>query len=206
MWRIASVVVGVSLILATLGIVMLASTSQLHALQQFNDPLFFVKRQVLAFALALALALLCSRVDYHWWNMLAVPLTLLAVVLLIGALLPGVGVTVKGSSRWIRFGPINFQPSEFGKLAVIMLMAWYIARRQRHVHELGQGLLLPLFLVGVVAGLIFIAPDFGTTALVVIVAMLMMYAGGTRFSYLLVTSALGFSAFVIAVIDRKSVV
>ncbi len=201
MWRTASVVVGVSLILATLGIVMLASTSHVHGLQQFDNPNYFVMRQLVALMVALLLSFVCTRIDYRWWHTLAIPLCVISAVLLVLALLPGIGVTVKGSSRWIRLGPINFQPSEFAKLAVIVLMAWYMSWQQRYTREFWRGMMIPLALLGLLAGLIFKAPDFGTTALVVVVAMLIMYAGGTRFSYLLVTASLGLAAFTVAIMQ-----
>jgi len=199
MWRTASILVGVVLILTALGVVMLASTSSVHGLQQFGDPHYFVKRQALALCVALVLGFVASRIDFRLWRAWALPLTLVTIVLLIMALLPGIGVTVKGSSRWIRFGPLTFQPSELGKLAAIVLLAWYMARSQRSAREFVRGLLVPMGLLGVIAILILAAPDFGTTMLVGVVGMLIMFAGGTRPGYLCVTGALGAVTFLILI-------
>ncbi len=195
MWRTASVLVGVVLTLTLFGVVMLLSTSSVHGLQQFGDPNYFVKRQVVALCLALVFGFLAARLDYRIWRTWAIPLALVAVVLLIMALLPGVGVTVKGSSRWIRLGPMSFQPSELGKLASIVLLAWYMARSQRGAREFVRGLVVPLALLGMIAILILAAPDFGTTMLVGVVGMLIMLAGGTRVGYLTITAALGAVGF-----------
>ena len=199
MWRTASVLVGVTLILTTLGFIMLASTSSAHALLQTGDAHFYVKRQALALALALVMGYCATRIDYDIWQRVAIPLALITIVLLILALTPVVGVRVGGSNRWVRFGPFNFQPSELGKLSAIILMAWYMARSQRVVKSLGRGLLLPLIILGSIIGLIFIAPDFGTTMLVGVVGMAIMFAGGSRISYLAVTAAIGLCSFVLAV-------
>jgi cell division protein FtsW len=200
MWRTASVLVGVTLILTTLGIIMLASTSSIHALQQTGNPYFYVKRQMVALIMALVVGVVAARIDYSIWRKMAIPLALVSMVLLVLALTPGIGVRVGGSNRWVRVGPINFQPSELGKMAVIVLMSWYMSRSQRHVRKLVQGLLVPLLLLGLIVGLIFAAPDFGTTMLVGVVGMALMYAGGTRISYLIVTAILGLSAFMLAVL------
>lgn len=199
MWRTTSILVGVVLILTTTGIIMLASTSSVHGLQQFGDPNYFVKRQAIALCVALAMGFALSRIDYRLWRVWAIPLACVAVVLLLMAKLSAIGVEVKGSSRWIRVGPLTFQPSELAKLAAITLLAWYMARVQRVAREFVRGLLIPLFLLGTISLLIFIAPDFGTTALVAGVGLLLMFAGGTRFSYLIVTAALGLVSFTILV-------
>lgn len=201
MWRTASVLVGITLILTALGLVMLASTSGIHAEQQVGDPLYYVKRQLVALCFAMVMAFFVSRIDYHWWNRFALPLAVLAAVLLILALLPGIGVRAGGSNRWIRLGPINFQPSELGKLAAIVVISWYMARTQRHVKRFGKGLLVPLLYLGVIVGLIFLAPDYGTTALVAVVGLILMYAGGTRLNYLCITAVLGVGAFGLAILQ-----
>ncbi len=199
MWRTASILVGVVLILTAFGLVMLASTSGVHGVQQFGDPHFFVKRQAIALCVALVLGYLCYRVDYETWRVWAIPFTIVTCVLLVLALTPGIGVTVKGSSRWIRLGPLTFQPSELAKLAAIVLVAWYVCRSPRQMREFARGLILPMAILGVILLLILAAPDFGTTFLVGVVGMLLMFAGGTRIPYLVVTGALGGAALLILI-------
>ncbi len=200
MWRTASVLVGVSLILAAFGLIMLTSTSADHAVRTVGDPMFFVKRQALWLAVALIVGYVISRVDAQIWNQLAIPMLGVSVILLVLALVPGIGMRIGGSNRWVRIGPINFQPSEFAKLAIIASVAWYFSRNQRRADELLRGLLVPLFIMGIPVGLIFISPDFGTTFLIMAVGMIIMFAGGTRISHLVVTAILGLSAFILAVL------
>ncbi len=202
MWKTASVLVGIVLVLITLGIVMLASTSGVHGETQFGDASYFLKRQALALALAIPVFFVMARIDYRLWRMGAIPLYVVTVVLLIMALTPGIGVTIKGSSRWIRFGPyFNFQPSELAKMTVVIFLAWYMTRMQRRAGEFLKGLVVPLILLGMIAGLIFLAPDFGTTMLVGLAGMILMFVGGTRIGYLLVTGISGGALFAIAVMQ-----
>lgn len=198
MWRTTSILVGIVLILVTLGVVMLASTSRVQGQTQFDDPLFFLRRQVAWLIVAVIVAVIVSTLDYHAWRVLAVPLLLLSVALLVLVLIPGIGRNVKGSSRWLWYG----QPSELAKFAVITFLAWWMARFQRYAHDLKLGLLVPLGCLGVVLGLIFVEPDFGTTLLVAMVGMTVMFVGGTRIGYLVIASAVGLSAFALAIMQN----
>lgn len=199
MWKTTTVLIGIVLILIAFGVVMLTSTSAAHGAEQFKDPLFFVKRQVIALVLAFIIGAITARLDYHVWRTFAIPLAMFSTILLVLALIPGVGLEVKGSHRWIRMGPVQFQPSELGKWAMIVMISTYIVHYQRRMRDLRRGLIFPFAVCGLTAGLIFISPDFGTTVLVVAVGMALMFVGGTRISYLLISGATGFSLFILAV-------
>ncbi len=199
MRKTASVMLGSVLILLTLGVVMLASTSSIRAESVFGDPLFYIKKQVVWLCVASVGCIAAARVDYHIWRRAAVPLAGLCVVLLVMTLIPNVGVTVNGSRRWLRFAMLNFQPSELAKPSVILLLAWWLARIRWHVKEFKQGMLIPMSALGVILLLVFAEPDYGTTMLIAVVGMLMMFTAGTRFIYLLVAGLLGASAFCFAI-------
>lgn len=202
MWKTTSILICIVLVLVALGIVMLASTSTVQGKSLFADSGYFLKRQAAWLAVGFLLALAAAQVDYHYWRSLALPVTIVAVILLVMALLPGVGVNVKGSSRWIRFGPLNFQPSEIAKFAAVVFLAWWMARVQRHASEFSLGLVVPLIGLGLMLGLVFIEPDFGTTMLIGMVGMTLMFVGGTRPSFLLVAGAVGLSGFTLAVMQN----
>lgn len=205
MWKTSSVLVGAVLILLTLGVVMLASTSEtaVKALNQTDpDTLHFVKRQI-AYILAGALGcFICSRVHFSYWKKFALWFCLGTIVLLIMVIIPGVGLEVKGSYRWLKFGPLNFQPSELSKLALIVGMSAWLCRVQRKTGRLRHGLVIPMGILGVYAALVFAEPDFGTTLLLGVVGMGVMFMAGTRLSYLILSGAVGLSAFVLAVMQN----
>ena len=202
MWKTTSILVGIVLVLVTLGVVMLASTSSVQGEQLFHDPNYFLKRQLIWLAVAFVVAFLTSNIDYHYWKPLAIPLTLFSVALLVMVLIPHVGLTIKGSSRWLRAGPANFQPSELAKLSTVVFLAWWMSRVQRHAMELIRGLIIPLVGLGLILGLIFIEPDFGTTMLIGVVGMTLMFIGGSRVSYLIVAAAIGLCGFTLAVMQN----
>ena len=142
-------------------------------------------------ALGLTAAFLTSRFDYRYWRKLGLPMALFSVTLLAMVLIPGVGVTINGSTRWLRFGPVNFQPSELAKLASIVILAWWMARYQRQAQEFRRGLVAPIAMLGLFALLVLREPDFGTAMLIGLVGMCIMFLGGTRMGYLLVTGLAG---------------
>ena len=135
MWKTASVLIAIVSILVTLGIVMLASTSGVRGETVFKDSTYFVKRQAVWLALSALVAAAAAGMDYRRWRTLAVPLFLLSVVLLAVVLVPGIGHRIKGSSRWLKCGPMNFQPSELAKFCVVVALAWWVARVQRHMGD-----------------------------------------------------------------------
>ena len=91
------------------------------------------------------------------------------------------------------------QPSELAKLASIVLLAWWMGRVRRQAHEFSRGLLIPLGALGVFTLLILLEPDFGTTMLIGLVGMLIMFMGGTRIGYLLISGLIGAATMVLLI-------
>jgi cell division protein FtsW len=196
---IASILASVILILLAIGLIMLASTSSVQGASHYDSPFYYLKRQLVWFFISLLVIMITARIDYHKWNLFALPLVSICLFFLVLVLIPHIGTTVKGSSRWLRIGFIGFQPSELAKIGSIVFLAWWMTRVRRRASDLKYGLLIPLSILGLMLGLIFIEPDFGTTLLIGMVGMIMLFMGGTRFSYLSVTSLLGLGGFLIAI-------
>ena len=204
MWRTASLLLAAVLILATLGIIMLASTSGVKADAAFGDAHYFVKRQAVWLAVSLAAFLFCARViPLGAWRKLAVPLAALTMLLLLLVFSPDIGITVKGSSRWIGLGPMSFQPSELAKLSMVILLSWWGARTQRWAGSFVRGFLVPMAALGAFALLILIEPDYGTTLLIGAVGLSILFLGGTRLAYLTVAAAIGAVGFVYMVMQNE---
>ena len=203
MLKTTTILIGLVGILVTIGIVMLASTSGIQGQASFDDPTHFIKRQAVFLVVGLMGAYVMGRIPYVYWRVLAIPLALVSLALLCMTLMPGVGIVRNGARRWLALGPITFQPSEVAKLASVVLLAWWMARYRRYAHEFGRGLLAPLTLLGLFSVLIFVEPDFGTTALVATVGMAIMFMGGTRVGYLLVSGLLGASAFALMIAENE---
>lgn len=151
----------------------------------------FLERQMIWLGLAIGVGVFSSLIDLDKIKPLIPIAALLAVVVLILVLIPGIGKMVNGSRRWILLGGIGFQPSEFAKIPFIFLLAYYLNAQQRNLKDLKLGLLIPLIFIGVFAGLILLEPDFGTCALFGAVGMLMLFLSGARLIHLIPTAVGG---------------
>jgi len=195
MRRAATLLTAIVLALIAFGIVMLYSTSSARG----ADPHFYLTRQLAWIMIAIIAGTLAAKFDYHYWRPLAIPLVAVSVILLVLVFVPGIRCKVKGSYRWIALGPVRFQPSELAKLAALIGLSAWMTRFERRVREFRIGLLYPIMALGLIAGLMFLEPDFGTTFVTVFVGMVIMFAGGTRVVYLGITGLLGLCGFAVAV-------
>ncbi|MBI2441524.1 MAG: putative lipid II flippase FtsW [Lentisphaerae bacterium] len=200
MWKTPTVLLLIVLLLLGLGIVMLASTSGIRAAEIYDDPAYFLKRQVVWLLIAAAIGFLAGKLDYHRWRPLALAFFVVAALLLALVLVPGIGAKIGGSRRWFHIGFLSFQPSELAKFALLLLLAWWLAREKWRVREFWRGAVAPLAMLGVIALLIFAEPDFGTTVLCGAAGLAVLYVGGVRSAYLAVFAVVGLSAFSVAVL------
>lgn len=177
------------LALVGIGIVMIYSASCILAQASKGDPFFFLKRQCL-FALVGIIAMgLSMRVPYRLYRYLAYPFLFLTVVSLVLVLIPSIGHTVGGASRWIQIGGINFQPSEAAKLALILYLAYSLSRKKERgtLDRFSTGLLPHLVISGIPMFLVFREPDLGTALTMGALAFTMMFLAGVRLRYLILT-------------------
>jgi cell division protein FtsW len=135
--------------------------------------------------------------DYRWFRKFWWVLLLVAVGLLALVWAPGIGIAKKGAARWIGYGGLRLQPSEFAKIALIISLAWYGERFQRHMRSLLRGLVIPSLGVGSLLYLIFREPDVGTTLLLASLSGLMLLVAGVSWRYVVPPLVLGVSALFI---------
>lgn len=199
MGKTSRVLVVAVLILLSVGIVILASSSSVRGALDWNDPNHFIKRQLIGLCVALLAGVFFFHFDYRHWQKLAVPVVVVSVAVLALVLVPGIGTIVNGSRRWLRAGPLSFQPSELAKFAVVVALAAWMSHVGRRAAYLREGLIYPIVIIGIFAGLTMLEPDFGTTLLCGAVGMGIMFAGGTRLPHLVVTGVCGMSAFALAI-------
>jgi len=183
--------------LVTLGIVMLFSTSA-FAQQAHGDLYYFVKRQSLWLGIGLVGCTAAAMIDYHFWQKIWWILFIAAVVLLTLCFVPPIGQTVKGASRWISLGVMNFQPSELAKIASICFLAWWYSRFADRTREFFFGFIFPMAVVSILLGLIIIEVDLGATALIGGAMFATMFVAGARLLYLLPLASLGIGGVLFA--------
>lgn len=185
--------------LLAFGLIMVSSASMSIAEKCCNDPFYYTIRHMIALGLALSAGLLTFNVSVDRWERTGTWLFLLGVLVLILVLVPGIGRTVNGATRWIPLGPLNLQPSEFVKLFAIIYVAGYLVRHADAVANRLSGFIRPMILIGIAAALILMQPDFGTTAVMLATVMGLLFLGGVSllpFAFLLGVVAVGLVALV----------
>ncbi|MBI5238224.1 MAG: putative lipid II flippase FtsW [Deltaproteobacteria bacterium] len=167
------------------GIVMVSSTSYIMAVKRFGDGHFFVKRHLIYAIAGLAALLIAAKVPYAVYRKAAYPVLVLAAIFLVCIYIPGVGFTAGGARRWIRLGPLSFQPSEPARLAVIFFLAYSLAAKAGRIKGFSTGFLPNMLIPGVIIGLVVLEPDLGTAATLAMLVLIMNFIGGVRLRYLL---------------------
>ena len=169
--------------LISIGMVMLFSTGA-YAHDAHGDAYFFIKRQGVFLGIGIVACLLATVVDYHIWAKLWLPIFVVAAGLLALCFVPHIGLKVHGSSRWVHVGSFMFQPSEIGKFATVVALAWWFNRYEQRSSHLLHGFILPLMLIGVLMGLIVREEDLGATLLIGITMISIMFIAGSNPLYM----------------------
>lgn len=172
------------LMLVAVGVVMVYSTSYIVAMKRFGDEYFFVKKHLTYAVAGMILFIAATKIPYETWRKLAYPALIGAAVLLIFIYIPGMGFTAGGARRWVRIGPVSFQPSEPAKLAVIIFLAYSLAAKYEKIKTFSVGFLPNILLPGLVILLILGEPDLGTSITVALLVLLMMFVAGVRTRYI----------------------
>ena len=169
-----------SLGLLLLGYVMVASASLHLGDKLAEDSLYFPRHQLLHIALGLVVGGLAASVRLETWRNASMPLYFAGLLLLILVLIPGIGKVVNGSARWINLLGLRIQVSEVFKLIAVIYTASFIDRHIHLVRRSVQGMVRPLMLLAMSAGLLLLEPDFGATAVIMATAMGMLFLAGAR--------------------------
>jgi cell division protein FtsW len=194
MWLLAAAAV-----LLSLGVVMVYSASAIMAADRFHDSHFFLKKQLFWAVLGGAALWGALRVDYRRLERWVVPLLVLAAVLLVLVLVPPFGQAINGTRRWLRFGPISFQPAELAKLALVVFLATFLTRRAAAVEDFWRGFVPPVGVAAGLAALVVLQPDLGNCVTLVVLTFALLFLAGSRWRHLgfVLAGALPLVAFAI---------
>jgi cell division protein FtsW len=181
------ILVGAVALLLAFGAQMVYSSSVVIAHNEFGDETYFFTRQLTWIAVGTVGAIIAASVDYHRWQKVSLLLLVATVVALILVLVPGLGVVQYGSARWLKLGPLpSFQPSELAKIAVVIYMADWLARKGRGVSRFTHGSIPFLIILSVVAGLVVVEPDMGTAVIICAVAFSVFFVAGANLWHLVI--------------------
>ncbi|OGY68925.1 MAG: cell division protein FtsW, partial [Candidatus Jacksonbacteria bacterium RIFCSPHIGHO2_02_FULL_43_10] len=157
-----------------LGCIMLSSASVVVASDRFSDSYYYIKLQIVrGIVPGLLLAAVFSFIDYHVWRKFAKLFLIIALILLVVVLIPGIGTVAGGAQRWIGLGYFSFQPSEIVKLFLVIYLAAWMTKHQQAIKETWKTFLPFLSLILPVGLLMVLQPDIGTFGLIAVVALAM---------------------------------
>ena len=184
------------LILLTIGLVMLFSASYAYSLEYYKSSYRFISRQALFAIVGVAIMLLISKIDYHFWRKFAwviygISIAMLAFLLIMPPMVSGMDV-----KRWLVIGPINFQPSEVAKFAVILLFSSLIAGNYKEMKKFGFVAFL-FVLLGITAVLIVAEPHLSATLLVLAIGVVLMIVGGLAKKFIVGGAVVGVAGVVL---------
>jgi cell division protein FtsW len=195
MWLLAT-----ALVLLSVGVVMVYSASAIVAAERFHDPHFFLKKQ-LFWAVLGSLALWAAlRLDYRRLEGWMLPLLIVATVMLVLVFVPPFGQSINGTRRWLRLGPVSFQPAELAKLSLVVFLAAFLARRRESLDDFWRGFLPPLAIAGTLALLVVAQPDLGNAVTLVSLTFALLFLAGSRVRHLSVVLLAALPLVVIAIL------
>lgn len=183
----------IMILLMMLGLLTLFSATYYKAQNSTGDPWSEVKKQMFGVAVGAAAMQFTIRIPYQFWGKRKVVVAGIALscVLLLLVVIPGIGVNINGSRRWLSIAGISFQPGEFAKYAVVLFMAMVLTARGRKIQWLFKGILPVLVVPGVLFLLILEQPNLSTAGTIIIVSVLMVLLAGAKWRHMLVLGAGG---------------
>ena len=187
------------LILFTIGLVMLFSASYAYSYEYYGNSYKFITRQALFGAVGIVIMLGVSKIDYHFWRrfawiVYAVTIIMLGVLLVLPPMVDGMDV-----KRWIVIGPVNFQPSEVAKFAVILLFSSLIAANQKQMKSF-RFIVFLVFLLGLTCGLVVFEPHLSATVLIFAIGVVLLVVGGIPKRYIFAGAGVAAGLGVLAVV------
>ncbi|MEK7617734.1 MAG: putative lipid II flippase FtsW [Patescibacteria group bacterium] len=166
------------------GLAALYSASTVESFENFGNTTGYIFRQVVyGVGIGTVLMLVFSKIDYHKWQKLLPLIILVSLTLLALVKAPGIGFSSGGATRWIHVGPLFFQPAELAKLAIVLYLAAWAAKKHSEKTDFVFGLLPSLIIIGLFAGLILWQPDFGTMSVALCIAAVMLFTSGVSLKH-----------------------
>jgi cell division protein FtsW len=166
--------------LLLIGFIMVVSASLHLGEEDKNDSLYFPLRQIVHIGLGIGLGALIVRIKMTTWETIGIRLFIVGLGLLVLILIPGIGVKVNGSVRWLSLLGLRIQVSEVVKFFSVVFMAGYVTRHQSHLQDSAYGIFKPLILFGIAVMLLLLEPDMGSSVVIMMIAMGMMFLGGAK--------------------------
>jgi cell division protein FtsW len=173
-----------TVMLVGFGFIMVYSTTGIVSSDRFGDSLFYVRKQGIAAVAGFFLMYCCSRISVTFLKRISPYCILFCICLLVLPHIPGLGSSAGGARRWVSILSVSFQPAEFMKVFFVIFLAGYFSRQESSLSSFSGGVVKPFLYVAVVSVLLLLQPDFGSCAIVALVALGMVAASGVKLRHI----------------------
>jgi len=184
--------------LVSIGVLMVFSASTIMA-RQLGDAFYYIKRHLFSLIVGMLACYVGYRVNYKEWSKWSFHLLMLSIFLLFLVYVPGIGMKISGARRWIDLGIYTFQPAELAKISLIMFVSTQLVNIKDNIKDFMKGIapiLIPTLFIGF---LIFRQPDLGTTFVIVMTSIMLIFIAGARMKHILLLFGAGFASTLIAI-------
>jgi cell division protein FtsW len=186
-------------LLVVLGLIFLSSASAVVAYTRYGSSEYFLYRQFLFALVGGAFFYFCYKVDYHLWKKYALFFLIISCLFLLLLFVPGLAMKGETSRSWLDILGFSLQPSEFVKIFFLIYLAAWLESRRQDLNDLREGIGPFLLVLGIIAVLMMLQPDFGTLAIIGTVSLIVYFVGGGKISHLLIIFLAAILAIVIMV-------
>lgn len=185
------------ILLLALGIIMVLSASAPSALSTTGNSYTYVKKQLIFAIAGIFVMLFLSKVDYRFYKKYYWQIYFISWIILLLVLVPGLGYSVKGATRWIKIGGFQFQPSELTKIGLIIFFAGYLSDHKDELYDLKKGFIKPIcFLIPPIGILFFVQNHLSVSLVICIITIVMMFIAGCRLKHFAVVGIVGISLII----------
>lgn len=178
----------------TIGIIMVYSASSITSMEENNgNAFYYLSKQIMWVFIGFASMFITMNFNYYKTKKFILPFLILNLLLLIAVLIPGVGISVSGSNRWLGVGSFRVQPSEIAKIAAIFYTAKFLSTHQGRVGSFMKGVFPPLMVAGIFSVLILMQPDLGTAGAIGVTVVVMLFVAGIKVTHFIFLMTSGFA-------------
>lgn len=187
----AKIFLAVVVFLMLYGIAVLASAQLIESQKATGESYYFLKHQLFSIGLGLIGFFLAWRIDYRLWQKIALPVFLGSLVVMGLVFVPQLSVSLRGAQRWVKVGPVSFQPAEFVKITMVIYLASWLSSKQKDLDSIEKGLIPFLVFYGILAALFLLQPDMGSLVIIGAVGFFMYFVAGASWKNIILLLAIG---------------
>ncbi len=179
------VIIVATLCLIGVGVLMVYSSTAILSMKKYGTSFHYLKNQILTAALGIVTMVTFAKINYMRMRRFAIPLLCLSFILLLLVFVPHIGISAGGARRWLRLWPSTFQPSELVKIAMVIFLSDYMAKRQEDMKTPVKGLIIPIAIMGIFQIVLLKQPDLGAIISLGLLTISLLFIGGVRLSHIL---------------------